>query len=136
MVERTLFERLASSRPGRLTARHDTQGAIDSVVRNLRVMLNARQGCSAARPDYGMPDLGDAVFSFPVSIPEVTRVIKTLVEQFEPRLRNVQVRHNNDAENIATVRFHIRAELDSGDDKMPLVLDGSLAGDGYIEVRS
>ena len=37
---------------------------------------------------------------------------------------------------MQTVRFHIRAELMAGDDKMPLILDGSLSGDGHIEVRS
>lgn len=136
MADRTLFERLGSGRPGTPTARRDAQGAIDSVVRNLRVIFNARQGCSAARPDYGMPDLGDLVYSFPISIPEVTRAVRTLVEKFEPRLRNVQVRHQEGALDMATVRFHIRAELVVGDGATPLVLDGALTGDGHIEVRS
>ena len=83
-----------------------------------------------------MPDLTDIVFSFPVAIPEVTRVIRTLVEEFEPRLRNVQVRHNADEANLQEVRFHIHGELFSSDGKTPVTLDGSMSGDGHIEIRS
>lgn len=136
MADRSLFERLVRSRPGALTSQYDTQGAIDSVVRNLREIFNARQGCCATRPDYGMPSLGDLIFSFPMAIPEITRSVKTLVAEFEPRLRNVQVRHNAEADDMQALRFSIRAELVTDDDLMPLTLDGFVAGDGFVEVRT
>lgn len=137
MSEHSLLERLAregASGPRATTLKTATPA--DSVVRNLRRLFNARQGCSQTRPDLGMPDFGDTMYSFPNALPEIIRAIKLQVEQFEPRLRNVQVRHDGDHDDPQTVRFSIRADLVVSDEVSPIRFAGVLGGDGHVDVHS
>jgi type VI secretion system protein len=133
--ERCLLERLVRGVASSATSTVDAGAAIDSVVRNLRRLFNARQGCSVVRPDLGMPDFGDMTFGVADTLPQIIRSVKTLIEQFEPRLRGVQVRHDIDEDDPQTIRFAIRAELVVADSTTPIRFAGVLGGDGHIDVR-
>lgn len=136
MAERSLIERLARGEPPRTAATVDVGTAVDSVVRNLRRLFNARQGCSQSRPDLGMPDFGDMTYGVVSTLPEVVRAVKFQIEQFEPRLRNVHVRHDIDEDDPQSIRFSIRAELVLSDSATPIRFSGTLGGDGHIDVRA
>jgi type VI secretion system protein len=136
MAERSLLERLAASRPGRPVARGDGTASVESVMRNLRRLFNSRQGCALTRPDLGLPDFGSLVHGFPNALHDIIKAIKYQIEQFEPRLKNVQVRHQVDADDPRLIRFHIRAEFAGADDSTPVLFDGVLGNDGHIDVRA
>ncbi len=136
MAERALLERLAASRPGRPAVRSDGAASVESVMRNLRRLFNSREGCALTRPDLGLPDFGSLAQSFPNALQDVIKAIKYQIEQFEPRLRNVQVRHQVDAEDPRLIRFHIRAEFAGADDATPVLFDGVLGSDGRVDVRA
>jgi type VI secretion system protein len=81
----------------------------ESIVEHLRVLLNARKGGSATVPGFGIVDFTDLVHAFPAAIQTLQAAIRATVLEYEPRLRNVSVRHVPDEEPLV-VRFEITAQ--------------------------
>jgi len=63
-----------------------------SVVNHLRRMLNTKTGSSSTCPDYGVPDISHLLHDMGEAIATVQRGVKQSIQQYEPRLKNVQVR--------------------------------------------
>jgi type VI secretion system protein len=80
----------------------------DSVIEHLRVLLNARRGASPSCPEFGIPDFSDLVHQFPGAIQTLQRAIRETITTFEPRLRQITVRHVP-SEDPLTLRFEITA---------------------------
>jgi len=80
-----------------------------SIVEHLRVLLNTRRGDSATVPGFGVVDFTDLVHSFPSSIQTLQAAIRATILEYEPRLRNVSVRHVPD-EDPLMLRFEISAQ--------------------------
>lgn len=80
-----------------------------SIVEHLRVLLNTRKGDSVTVPGFGVVDFTDLVHSFPSAIQTLQVAIRATVLEFEPRLRNVSVRHVPD-EDPLVLRFEITAQ--------------------------
>jgi type VI secretion system protein len=81
----------------------------DSIVEHLRVLLNARRGGSPSCPDFGIPDFSDLVHNFPGAIQVLQRAIRETILTFEPRLRQVTVRHVPDDEPLV-LKYEIVAQ--------------------------
>lgn len=104
MGNRGLLGRLASNTPERRVE------VTESVVENLRSLLNMRVGSAATAPDMGVPDFTDLVHSFPGSALTLTKAIRATIMTYEPRLRNVLVRHIP-LDIPMVVRFEVSAQL-------------------------
>lgn len=88
---------------------HDHEAA---VLGHLRHMLNTRQGSSLTCPDYGIIDLSDVVHDFPDAIGIMQRAIKNSITLYEPRLKNVQVRHVPSASAMSMlIEFEITGQI-------------------------
>lgn len=103
-MARGLLARLGSSAPERHV------DMVESVIENLRSLLNMRIGSAATAPAMGVPDFTDLVHSFPGSAQTLTKAIRTTIMTYEPRLRNVLVRHVP-VEIPMVVRFEVSAQL-------------------------
>jgi len=112
----------------------NTQVLADSVMVNLRRMLNSRQGIASTVTDYGLPDPTDVVHNFPEAIDLCRRNIRLFIEKYEPRLRNVAVNHVLDEENPFHLRFEIRAQLVSEQAATPVAFFTTLDASGQAEV--
>jgi len=111
----------------------NTQVLADSVMVNLRRMLNSRQGIASTVPDYGLPDPTDVVHNFPEAIDLCRRNIRQSIEKYEPRLRNVAVNHVLDEDNPFHLRFEIRAQLVSEQEATPVAFFTTLDASGQAE---
>lgn len=88
---------------------HDLESA---VIAHLRNMLNTRAGSSPTCPDYGLMEVSEVLHDFPDAIGLLQRSIKNSVQQYEPRLKNVQVRQiKTDAMQSMELEFEITAQL-------------------------
>jgi len=85
----------------------------DSIVNHLRVLLNARRGSSPACPDFGIPDFSDLVHQFPSAIQTLQRAIREAIMTYEPRLRQVTVRHVP-SDDPLSLRYEIAAQSGTG----------------------
>lgn len=108
-------------------------GQVEAVVEHLRVLLNARQGSSPCARGFGVVDLSDMVHSFPAGGVQLARAIKATIAEFEPRLRNVNVRHVPDEHDLQ-LRFEISAQLADGRSARPLRLTTTVHPGGRYDV--
>lgn len=77
-------------------------------MEHLRVLLNTRRGESASAPGFGVVDFNDFVHSLPASVQTLQAAIRATILEYEPRLKNVSVRHVTDDDPLA-LRFEITA---------------------------
>ena len=102
---RGLLDRLG--RGARTGAAAETSTAVGD---HLRALLNTRQGSYPAAPGYGMVDFTDLLHTFPKGIPTLAASIRATILAFEPRLKNVVVRHLPD-EDPWRLKFEIVGQL-------------------------
>ena len=136
MRERSLLERLRDPRADAdRSPTVNTAVLAESVLDHLRNMMNSRHGIAITVPDYGIPDLADLVHSFPEAIALMRREIRSSIEKYEPRLRNVSISHVPDADDPFHLNFDIRAELVTDRDKTTVAFRTTLDAAGRAAVR-
>jgi type VI secretion system protein len=106
---------------------------VESIVAHLRAVLNTRRGDSATVPDFGVLDFADVVHDFPAGVQRLARSIRATVAQYEPRLRNVNVRHVVD-EDALTLHFEITGQLADARSTRTLRLATTVRAGGRVEV--
>jgi type VI secretion system protein len=110
----------------------DVESAVSAhIVR----MLNTRQGSCLTCPDYGLIEVSEVLYDFPDAIGIMQRAIKNSIQAYEPRLKNVQVRHlKSDAASEMILQFEISAQLHLPDGRRQ-ALRFTTAVDGSGNVR-
>ena len=129
MAGRGLLSRIESEQG---TSSRDADVA-SSIVEHLRVLLNTRRGDSVTVPGFGVVDFTDLVHSFPSSIQTLQAAIRATILEFEPRVRNVSVRHVPD-EDPLLLRFEITAQPADRGARGVLRFRTQMAPGGKIEV--
>ncbi len=133
--ERTLLERISDPRADEpRTIEENTNMLANSVLRHLQKMLNTRQGFSETLPDYGLPDLVDLFHSFPTAIGIMEKAIKSTIEKYEPRLRNVRVQPVDSESEILTLRFEIKADLVTSRERAGVLFETQVDSNGEVSV--
>lgn len=135
--ERSLLERLrhAEEELGR-SIHEDTARRVESVLANLRRVLNSRHGVTPIAADYGIPDLSDVIHSFPEATARLRVAIQAAIETYEPRLRRVRVRAVETPDDPLSVRFEITAELATEDDRSSVWFETRIDSHGEVSVRA
>ncbi|WP_108523288.1 MULTISPECIES: type VI secretion system baseplate subunit TssE [Bradyrhizobium] len=130
MFDRSLMERLED---GTATNQPSFDRFRASVLENLRRVLNSRQGCCETRPDFGMPELNEAVGQGADAVRALARSLKQQIETFEPRLKNVLIRFHADPDNPLQLSFHVNATLNYNDQVEPVAFDAIF--EKHVQVR-
>ncbi len=134
MRERSLLERLRDPKADEGRRASDDLDALEaSILAHLRRMLNSRQGHALVALDYGMPDLSEALRTYPSSLSTVEQAVRASIEKYEPRLRDVSVRFVDSDEDILTLSFEIRGRL-ARDRQLGLQVTTRIGPDGGIEL--
>lgn len=101
----------------------------ESIRRHIHRMLTIRQGAVQTLPDYGLSDLNDLNFSKSDLLAECCRAITACIEQYEPRLTQVNVKSLPEKYGDFTMAFAVSAlKIDENGKTTPwqwsLSLDG------------
>ncbi len=135
--ERSFLERLRDPDAGRARTLHEnTARRVESVMANLRHILNSRHGVAPIQEDYGIPDLSDLLHSFPEANARMRAAVKVAIEKYEPRLRKVSVKQANDPEDIFSLRLEVTAELVTEGTKAPVWFETRIDPSGEVLVKS
>ena len=111
---------------------HDVEAA---VLRNVRQILNTRQGSALTCPEYGVMQLSELVHDFPDAIALMQRSIKNTLATYEPRLKNVQVRHIQREAQDFTLEFEITGQLTLADGRrQALRFSSNVDAKGNVEL--
>jgi type VI secretion system protein len=106
---------------------------IESIVAHLRALLNTRKGDCVTAPDFGILDFADVVHEFPGGIQQLARSIRSTVLHYEPRLKNVAVRHVPD-DSLLSLRFEITAQVAEGRTARTLRFATTVKPGGRVDV--
>jgi type VI secretion system protein len=105
-----------------------------SILEHLRNMCVTRRGSVRTRPDYGLPDIGELVHSFPEAIGKIRDALLHTVETYEPRLKNVRIAHVPSAHVELMIRFEIRATLADSPRSAPVRFETQLNASRAVDV--
>lgn len=135
MREKSLMDRLRNPDPaGERSTQIDSGRLADSVMVNLRQLLNSRQGLAQTVDDYGLPDLTDVIHTFPEALDVCKRSIRQSIEKYEPRLTNVSVEYVANPDDIFTLQFEIRGKMKTDRDAVPIAFHTKLNASGKARV--
>jgi type VI secretion system protein len=109
-----------------------------ALARHIAVLLSTRQGTALTCPDYGLAEVSEVLYDFPEAIGIMQRSIKNTIQTYEPRLKNVQVRHiRNEQSNMMTLEFEVTGQIVLPDGRrQSLRFATSIDGNGSVKVGS
>ncbi len=104
-----------------------------SIRNHLQKLLNSRRGSLTHRPDFGMPDIAEIYLGLPYTSDTIIVALLYAIEQFEPRLQNVQVREYDLKPGQSMTHYEVTGTTLKKDSIRLIV---SLCRNGRIEVRT
>ena len=135
MREARLLERIRTwERDPARREREDPRRVIDSVLKHLHRILNTKQGNVPIAEDYGVPDFTDLLYSYPESVRDIERTIRSAIQKYEPRLKAVKVTFIPQDADLLSLRFQIAARL-SSESKTQVFFETVVDSDGKIEIK-
>jgi type VI secretion system protein len=139
-VSNSLFTRVQRAADPHNTERHTwkTEDLAGAVVRHLKQMLTTRQGSSLTCPDYGVPDVTELLHDMTEAVAAIQRALKQSIQLYEPRLKNVQVRHvrNDNGLGQPAMVFEITGHIMLADGRrQPVRVGTTLTDNGEVELQ-
>jgi type VI secretion system protein len=134
--ERSLLDRLRNPVPeSQRTIRQDPRRLQESVLQNLRRLLNSRQNVAPACMGYGLPDMCDMVYNFPGAALDMRKAIKLAIETYEPRLRRVSVKQVESPDDPLLLNYEITGELVLEEGKASVWMQTRIDPAGDVDVK-
>lgn len=132
----TLLERIgrAAREGGARTVQEDRGAVMRSVLRSLQRILNTRLGSSAAQPELGIPSPHELMQGFPGTQELAQKAVRQCIQRYEPRLANVAVAFDADADRRDGITFQVSAQLAGGDRRDPVSFHTAISPDGRIRL--
>ena len=83
-----------------------------SIKDNLTRIFNTREGLLPHLKDYGLPDISEIYRTMPHGIERLESAIKTTIEKFEPRLKNIKLMRLPQTQGkVLTIEFTVSGEV-------------------------
>lgn len=115
----------------------DSGTMVNSVLEHLMRVLNTKQGSVDIDPDFGVPDITNISSSFSAeSVPELETAIRKVIENYEPRLRDVSVHFASQEDDLLSLRFSITAKMITDEKSKPIIFETIVDSDGQVKVKS
>ncbi|WP_395174991.1 type VI secretion system baseplate subunit TssE [Roseibium alexandrii] len=109
---------------------------MDSILTDLRILLNSMAGCCETRPDYGLTDFNAVNQSHKDTAAELCRDIEQQIIKFEPRLSNPVVRTIEDPNRPLEFVFNVEADLKYGTRQVRVRFDSVLDSSGKVRLTA
>lgn len=128
----SLFDRLEAAGGVNVGGAHPA--IANSILDNIRRILNARQGCCQTRGDFGLPELTSLSQEAAETIPAIASAVKAQLERFEPRLRHVLVQPSTVASATGGYAFAITGVLTAGQKRGALRFAAVIDRNGQVRL--
>lgn len=129
--------RMMEEAPERRLDSDNVDTMVQSVLEHLVRVLNTKKGSVDIDPDFGVPDITNISSSFSAeAVPELEGEIRKVIENYEPRLKDVQVRFSSQDDDLLSLRFSITAKLVTDEKSKPVIFETIVDSDGQVKVRS
>lgn len=107
---------------------------IESIHLHLADLLNTHAGNAMIDNEYGLPDFNDVLSNNTNLVRNIQQNIRTSIEKFEPRLKNVEVHYRQDNHNPLQLGFGIGGEVMHNGGKVPMSINIFMGVDGQFNV--
>ncbi|MEL7290996.1 MAG: type VI secretion system baseplate subunit TssE [Pseudomonadota bacterium] len=108
------FERLeANTKNVSLTQGPQPSDVVRSIKRNVSMILNTRVGGAQSSPTLGLIDFNDATLDTLDLSLKVKLAIQDCLQNYEPRLKNIEVVAETDSFSPLSLQFRITAQINS-----------------------
>lgn len=135
MFEKRLLQRIIlGEAKGRLVI--EPSALLEDILGHLRELFNVRQGSVPIRLDYGMIDFNDVAHRFPDALLVLRNEIRGQIVAFEPRLRDVVVRHVPEPNDPLKLVFSVVATLALPDRAQRVTMETEVGENGYIRLTA
>lgn len=126
----TLLDRLAGD--PRMARLDEHTRLKQSILRNLRDVLNTRIGNAPAQPDLGTPPPSELMQDYPACIPKMQKTLADGIAKYEPRLTSVRVVHQP-LEGTLSLNFQITAVIADGS-RTPMSFSTQVEHTGVVKL--
>jgi type VI secretion system protein len=117
------------------TYKNEIQRLLQSVTTHLHKILNTRKGSVVCDPDYGMTDFSDLPGTFlSPETEEIQKSIGTVIEKYERRLKDVEVKFEKATDSDLTVGFKISGTIYHLGEVVPLHLKTQMSADSKFSI--
>lgn len=114
----------------------DEESQQQSVLRHLVKLLNTRQGSTLLASDYGVPDYTSLTTTPNAeNLATIEKSIRDVVQRYEPRLENVQVKFAEDPDDPLKMGFTLTGGLTGSENDTRVSFRTVLAPTGKITIR-
>lgn len=121
---------------GALIAELDLSAYIQSLMDDLSKIYNTRQGTVMLDAKFGIPDFTSLMSTMaPPEIENLTRSFILVTNEYEPRLKNLNVTYTPKEEDRGLIRFSIKTKVNFRGFLTPLKFDVLLQGDGSVVLQ-
>lgn len=135
-IQRALLERLRNPDPPGERRLHASTGEVfDSILANLRDILNTNEGNCLIDEQYGLPHMASVRLGIPWTIASFANAIRTTIERHEPRLSNVRVRHAPGTDRTSSLRFEISGVIQDEDGRTNVRFETCADEEGRMRVK-
>jgi type VI secretion system protein len=137
-VSASLLTRLAHAADPHNTERYTWRDSDleTAIARHIKDILSTRAGSAPSCPDYGLIEVSEMLYEFPEAIGIMQRSIKNTIQHYEPRLKNIQVRHvKSDGNPMTQFEFEITGQVHLPDGRrQSLRFATNVNGNGSVQV--
>ena len=74
--------------------------------------------------------------SYPESVRDIERALKTAISKYEPRLKNVRVRFMPNEDDPLDLHFEVTARLSGKEKGPPITFESILDSDGRVNLKT
>lgn len=108
---------------------------VSSVMNHLQRILNTRQGSVQIDARFGVPDFTNLASAFTDSLAgQIENDIRAIIERYEPRLRNPQLRMLQERPDVLSLTFELSGTITVDQSEIPIRLATSIGSQGRISV--
>ena len=115
------------------TSDTDLVGYTQSLLDDIGKIYNTRKGTVMLDSEFGVPDFTSLMTSMlPPEIEKLTRDFITVTNQYEPRLKSVNIQYKPREDDMGLIRFSVNGKVDYRESLAPVSFDILLQGDGSV----
>lgn len=99
-----------------------------SIIENLKLILQTRQGSVLHLPEFGIPDVLQVYFDSDNSIDPIKKQIRETILKYEPRIGDVKITKSEFDQDNMRISFKILATIKENQNKEVLLTEFSSTG--------
>lgn len=107
-----------------------------SVLEDIKDLYNTQKGTVLISDEMGVPDFTSMLNRLgPQELDTITQSLREVTEKYEPRMKNITVRHMPRDDEYGVMRFTVNAGLSFRDQDISIEYEALVQGNGSVDIE-